>query len=69
MISEPDMSPFRVAAISDDVLQILVPIVFTRDLPGKAPQDDTFLTSQTFVRDTNGWYVASVLPAANTQLK
>ena len=66
---EPDMSQFRVAAISGDVMQILVPIVFTRGLPGKPPQDNTFLISQTFVRDANGWYVASILPIANTQLK
>ena len=66
---EPDMSQFRVAAISSDVMQILVPIVFTRGLPGKPAQDNTFLISQTFVRDANGWYVASILPIANTQLK
>ena len=66
---EPDMSQFHVATISDDVMQILVPIVFTRGLPGKPPQDNTFLISQTFVRDANGWYIASILPIANTQLK
>jgi hypothetical protein len=66
---EPDMSQFRVATISDDVMQILVPIVFTRGLPGKSPQDNTFLISQTYVRDASGWHVASILPIANTQLK
>ena len=66
---EPDMSQFRVAAISSDVVQILVPIVFTRGLPGNPPQDNTFLISQTFVRDATGWHVASILPIANTQLK
>ena len=66
---EPDMSQFRVAVISSDVMQILVPIVFTRGLPGNPPQDNTFLISQTFVRDATGWYVASILPIANTQLK
>ena len=66
---EPDMSQFHVATISDDVVQILVPIVFTRGLPGKPPQDNTFLISQTFVRDADGWHVASILPIANTQLK
>lgn len=66
---EPDMSQFHVAAISSDVTQILVPIVFTRGLPGKPPQDNTFLISQTFVRDAGGWHVASILPVANTQLK
>jgi len=57
------------AAISDDVMQILVPIVFTRGLPGDQPQDNAFLISQTFVRDATGWHVASILPIANTQLK
>jgi hypothetical protein len=66
---EPDMSQFRAITISDDVMQILVPIVFTRGLPGKPPQDNTFLISQTFVRDANGWHIASILPIANTQLK
>lgn len=66
---EPDMSQFRASVITDDVMQILVPVVFTRGLPGKPPQDNTFLISQTFVRDANGWHVASILPIANTQLK
>jgi ketosteroid isomerase-like protein len=66
---EPDMSKFHVAAVSDDVVQILVPIVFTRGLPGAQAQSNTFLISQTFVRDTRGWQIASILPIANTQLK
>jgi ketosteroid isomerase-like protein len=66
---EPDMSKFRLAVISNDVVQILVPIVFTRGLPGAQPQSDTFLISQTFVRDAHGWQIASILPIANTQLK
>ena len=66
---EPDMSQFRATTISDDVMQILVPIVFTRGLPGKPPQDNTFLISQTLVRDANGWHIASILPIANTQLR
>jgi len=66
---EPDMSQFHAATISDDVMQILVPIVFTRGLPDKPPQDNTFLISQTFVRDADGWHIASILPIANTQLK
>ncbi|MBO4225755.1 DUF3225 domain-containing protein [Bradyrhizobium neotropicale] len=65
---EPDMSKFRIATISNDVAQILVPIVFTRGVPGAQPQSDTFLISQTFIRDSQAWYVASILPIANTQL-
>ena len=63
------MSQFHVAVVSNDVMQILVPIVFTRGLPGQPSQDNTFLISQTFVRDADGWYVASIMPIANTQLK
>jgi ketosteroid isomerase-like protein len=66
---EPDMSKFRVAVFSNDVVQILVPIVFTRGLPGKAPQQNTFMISQTYVQDANGWHIASILPVANTELK
>ncbi len=66
---EPDMSKFHVAVISNEVMQVLVPIVFTRGLPGKPAQQNTFLISQTYVRDANGWSVASVLPVANTELK
>jgi len=66
---EPDMSKFRVAVISNEVMQILVPIVFTRALPGKPPQQNTFLISQTYVQDANGWTVASIMPLANTELK
>jgi len=66
---EPDMGKFHAAAISGDVVQILVPIAFTRALPGAQPQVNTFLYSQTFVRDTTGWHIASILPVANTQLR
>jgi hypothetical protein len=66
---EPDMSQFHVSVISDDVMQILVPIVFTRGLPGQPSQDNKFLISQTFVHDADGWHVASIMPIANTQLK
>jgi hypothetical protein len=66
---EPDMSKFRITMISNNVVQILVPIAFTRGLPGAQPQSDTFLISQTFVRDPHGWQIASILPIANTQLK
>jgi ketosteroid isomerase-like protein len=66
---EPDMSQFHVTVISNNVMQILVPIVFTRGLPGQPAQDNKFLISQTFVSDAEGWHVASILPIANTQLK
>ena len=66
---EPDMSQFHVTLVSDDVMQILVPIVFTRGLPGQPSQDNKFLISQTYVHDAEGWHVASIMPIANTQLK
>jgi hypothetical protein len=66
---EPDMSKFRVAVISNDVMQVLVPIVFTRGLPGKPAQQNIFLISQTYVQDPSGWHIASIMPVANTELK
>ncbi|UFS91007.1 DUF4440 domain-containing protein [Bradyrhizobium daqingense] len=66
---EPDMSKFHVAVISNEVMQVLVPIVFTRGLPGKPPQQNTFLISQTYVHDAAGWSVASIMPVANTELR
>ena len=66
---EPDMSRFRVAVFSNEIMQVLVPIVFTRGLPGTPPQQNTFMISQTYVRDANGWHIASILPVANTELK
>ena len=66
---EPDMSKFRVAVISNEIMQVLVPIVFTRGLPGKPTQQNTFLISQTYVQDASGWHVASIMPVANTELK
>ena len=66
---EPDMTSFHAAAISHDVVQILVPIAFTRSLPGGQPQRNTLLICQTFVRDEHGWSIASILPVANTRLK
>jgi uncharacterized protein (TIGR02246 family) len=66
---DPDMTQYRSTALSDDVVQILVPITFTRGLPDKPPQVNTFLISQTFVRAAGGWRVAAILPIANTQFK
>ena len=65
---EPDMSEFRVAVISNDVMQVLVPTVFTRGLPGKPAQQNIFLISQTMCRRA-GRHVASIMPVANTALK
>jgi len=63
---EPDMSQFHAAVISNDVMQILVPVVFTRGLPGAPPQNNTFLICQTFVHDGTDWHVASIMPVANS---
>jgi hypothetical protein len=51
---EPDMSPFHITSISKDVMQFLVPVVFTRGLPGQPSQDSKFLVIQTLVHDANG---------------
>ena len=66
---EPDMTHFRWTEISEDSGQILVPAAFTRGRAGQPQQTDTFLISQTLVRDSTGWHVAAILPVANTQLK
>jgi len=68
-ISNPTCRNSMQPVISDDVMQILVPVVFTRGLPGAPPQNNTFLICQTFVHDGTSWHVASILPIANTQLK
>jgi hypothetical protein len=66
---EPDMGHFRSTKLSEDAIQILVPVTFSRGLPGKPAQDNTFLICQTLVRTAAGWRVASIMPIANTQLK
>lgn len=66
---DPDMGHFRSTKLSEDVVQILVPVTFTRGLPGKPAQDNTFLISQTLVHTAAGWRVASIMPIANTQIK
>jgi alkanesulfonate monooxygenase SsuD/methylene tetrahydromethanopterin reductase-like flavin-dependent oxidoreductase (luciferase family) len=66
---EPDMSQFHVTSISKDVMQFVVPVVFTRGLPGRPSQDNIFLVTQTLVHDANGWHIASIISIANAQLK
>jgi len=66
---EPDMASFRATVLSDTVLQLLVPVVFTRGDAGQPPQANQFLICQTLVLSPTGWKVASILPIANTQLK
>ena len=66
---EPDMSQFHVASISKDVMQFVVPVVFTRGLPGQPSQDTNSLITQTLVHDANGWHVASIISVANAQHK
>jgi hypothetical protein len=66
---EPDMSQFHVTSISTDVMQFVVPVVFTQGLPGQPPQGINRLITQTLVHDTNGWHIASIISVANAQLK
>ena len=66
---EPDMSQFHVTSISKDVMQFVVPVVFTRGLPGQPPQDINRLITQTLVHDANGWHIASIISLPNAQLK
>jgi hypothetical protein len=55
--------------ISADVMRIFVLIVFTRGLPSQPSQHNEFLISQMYVRDANGWHVASIMRIANARLK
>jgi hypothetical protein len=66
---DPDMTKYHAAVMTDRIVQVLVPITFTRGLPGAKPQSDVFLISQTYVKEPGGWRVASIMPIANTQLK
>jgi hypothetical protein len=66
---EPDMSLFHVTLISKDVMEFVVPVVFTRGLPGQPSQDNKRLITQTLVHDANGWHIASIISIANTQPK
>jgi ketosteroid isomerase-like protein len=66
---EPDMTRFSATVITDDVVQVLVPVVFSRGALDSTPQQATFLISQTLVRQADGWHVATILPVANTKLK
>jgi hypothetical protein len=66
---EPDMSQFHVTSISNDVMQVLVPVVFTQGLPGQPSRDNKFTVSQTYVHDANDWHIASIMSSPNTQLK
>jgi hypothetical protein len=66
---EPDMSQFHVSSISKDVMQFVVPVVFTRGLPGQPSQDNNFLITQTLVHDANGWHIASIISTPNAQRK
>lgn len=66
---EPDMTRFSVTQIADGVVQLLVPVVFSRGLPGQPPQNAEYLISQTIVHNGEGWRITTILPVANTQLK
>jgi hypothetical protein len=64
---EPDMSQFHVTTISNDVVQVLVPVVFTQGLAGQPSRDNKFTVSQTYVRDGNNWHIASIMSIPNPQ--
>jgi hypothetical protein len=66
---EPDMSQFHVTSISKDVMQFIVPVVFTVGLPGKSVQDNHFLVTQTLIHEANGWHIASLVTIPNAQPK
>lgn len=65
----PEMESFRAVQLTPDVVQILVPITFTRGNAGEPPQRARYLISQAIIHDASGWHIASILPLADTSLK
>jgi hypothetical protein len=63
------MSLFHITSISKDAMQFLVPVVFTRGLPGQPSKDSKFMVIRTLVHDANGWHIASIISVANAQPK
>jgi ketosteroid isomerase-like protein len=66
---DPDENQLRATVLPDGTVQILLPVTFTRGEPGQAAQQATFLISQTIIRDSSGWHIATILPVADTHLK
>jgi len=65
----PEMQNLHAVQVTPDVVQILVPINFTRGNLGEAPQQARFLISQSIIHDTTGWHIASIMPIADTSFK
>lgn len=59
---EPEMAQFRAVALSDGVMQVFVPVLFTIGAPGQPASPSRFLFNQILLRDANGWRIASILP-------
>jgi hypothetical protein len=66
---DADMNQFSAVALAPGVVQILVPITFTRGAPGQTAQKARYLISQSLVQDASGWHITSILPVADTQLR
>jgi hypothetical protein len=66
---ETDMTQFQAVELPNEMVQILVPITFTRGAAGQPSQRAAFLISQTLFKDPAGWHITTILPVANTQLK
>lgn len=66
---DADMTKFQTIVLSSDVVELFVPVTFSRGAPGQLPQSATFLISQTLIHNATGWHVATIIPIANTQLK
>lgn len=66
---EPDLTKLTATWLDRDVMQLLVPVAFTRGDPGQLPQTAKYLISQTLVRRGGSWRVATIIPVANTALK
>jgi hypothetical protein len=65
----PEMENLHAVQLTPDVVQILVPITFTRGNVGETPQQARFLISQSIIHDATGWHIASIMPIADTSFK
>lgn len=59
---QPDMSQFSAVVLTPNLVQILVPIVFTQGPMGAIPQQTRYLISQSLLRQYGRWRIASVMP-------
>ena len=58
----PDSANLKVELVSETTAQLYVPIMFNIGAPGQPAPDTSFLMTQTVVKTSEGWRIASILP-------